>query len=123
MIEHAPTIQDKAFLSILSKTGARPEEFLNLTNHIIQVVKDGIWINLPVGKTKAIPIRIMLFQKMLLQWLDCHPLKEQPSYPLWISEASNFKNLALGIAGAEMKIKKTFEKARLERTRDCTFSS
>ena len=115
MIEHAPTIQDKAFLSILYETGARPEEFLNLTNHSIQVVKDGIWINLPVGKTKARPIRIMLFQKMLLQWLDCHPLKEQPSYPLWISEASNFKNLALGIAGAEMKIKKTFEKARIKK--------
>jgi hypothetical protein len=32
--------------------------------------------------------------------LDIHPLRHQDYYPLWISEATNYKNEALGIRGA-----------------------
>src|SRR5439155_25865604 len=34
-----------------------------------------------------------------------HPLRNQNPYPLWISEATNYKNEALGIRGAEKIIK------------------
>jgi integrase/recombinase XerD len=53
------------------------------------------------GKTGERRVRIISFAKLLQQWLDVHPLKHLDYYPLWISEATNFKNEALGIRGAE----------------------
>jgi integrase/recombinase XerD len=42
-----------------------------------------------------------------------HPLKDCNYYPLWISEATNFKNEALGIRGAEKIIHTTFKRSGL----------
>jgi integrase/recombinase XerD len=53
------------------------------------------------GKTGERRVRIISFAKLLQQWLDVNPLKHQDYYPLWISEATNYKNEALGIRGAE----------------------
>jgi integrase/recombinase XerD len=100
LIESAPTLQSKAFLACMYKSGARPEEFLRLTNTDTRLDSKGAVFMLR-GKTGERRVRIISFAKLLQQWLDVHPLKHQDYYPLWISEATNYKNEALGIRGAE----------------------
>jgi len=100
LIESAPTLQSKAFLACMYESGARPEEFLRLTNTDTRIDSKGAVFMLR-GKTGERRVRIISFAKLLQQWLDVHPLKHQDCYPLWISEATNYKNEALGIRGAE----------------------
>ncbi len=49
------------------------------------------------GKTGERSVLIISFAKLLQQWFDVHPLQHQTQFPLWISEATNFKNEPLGI--------------------------
>ena len=100
LIESTPTLQSKAFLACMYESGARPEEFLRLTNTDTRIDSKGAVFMLR-GKTGERRVRIISFAKLLQQWLELHPLKHQDYYPLWISEATNYKNEALGIRGAE----------------------
>jgi integrase/recombinase XerD len=106
VVNTASTVQRKAFLAGLYESGARPEEYLRLTNRDIRVETDGIAVMLR-GKTGERWVKIIVYAKLLLQWLDIHPLKEEPEYCLWISEATNFKNKPLGIRGAEKIMEQT----------------
>jgi integrase/recombinase XerD len=116
LIECAPTLQKKAFLACLYESGARPEEFLRITNRDIRIDKNGVVLMLR-GKTGERRVKIVAFSKLLQQWLDVHPLKDtnnnSNSYPLWVSEATNFKNNALGIRGAEKIIEDILPKTGL----------
>jgi integrase/recombinase XerD len=106
LIESAPTLQKKAFLACMYESGARPEEFLRLTNTDIRIDSRGAVLMLR-GKTGERRVRIISFSKLLQQWLEVHPLRNQNYYPIWISEATNFKNNALGLRGAQKIIEKS----------------
>ncbi|HLN34061.1 MAG TPA: site-specific integrase [Nitrososphaeraceae archaeon] len=112
MIEAAPTVQKKAFLACLYESGSRPEEYLRLTNFDIKIDKDGA-IFILRGKTGERRVRIVSFTPLLQQWLDIHPLKNEEQFPLWISEATNYKNKPLGFKGAENIIHDALAKANL----------
>ncbi|HZB18098.1 MAG TPA: tyrosine-type recombinase/integrase, partial [Nitrososphaeraceae archaeon] len=75
LIDAAPTIQKKAFLACMYESGARPEEFLRLTNIDIKFDTNGAILFLR-GKTGERRVRIVSFAKLLQQWFDIHPLKE-----------------------------------------------
>jgi len=77
------------------ESGARPEEFLRLTNIDIKIDTNGGILFLR-GKTGERRVRIVSFTKLLQQWLEIHPLKDKHQFPLWISQATNYKNDALG---------------------------
>jgi site-specific recombinase XerD len=112
LIETAPTLQKKAFLACMYESGARPEEFLRLTNLDIKVDSKGAVFMLR-GKTGERRVRIISFVKLLQQWLELNPLRGQNQYPLWISTATNFKNQPLGLRGAQKIIEETLPKAGL----------
>lgn len=112
LIKCAQTIQNRAFLSCLYESGARPEEFLRLSNSDLQIDEDGIVLFLR-GKTGQRRVKILLYAGLLQQWLEIHPLRDQKNYPLWVSESSNSKNDQLGIRGAEKIMEKTMCKAEL----------
>jgi integrase/recombinase XerD len=112
VIEAAPTVQKRAFLSALYETGARPEEFLRLTNKDIAFNTNGIVVMLR-GKTGERRGMIIAFSKIFQEWLAMHPLREDNEYPIWISEATNCKNQPLGLRGAEKIIEKAMSKAGL----------
>jgi integrase/recombinase XerD len=80
LIENEPTLQNKAFLACLYESGARPEEFLRLTNLDIRVDSKGAVLLLR-GKTGERRVRIISFVKLLQQWLQVHPLRNQNPYP------------------------------------------
>ena len=81
LIEAAPTLQKKAFLACMYESGARPEEFLRLTNLDIKVDSKGAVLILR-GKTGERRVRIISFVKLLQQWLQVHALRSQNQYPL-----------------------------------------
>ena|GEM_PF-485101 len=112
LIESAPTVQKKAFLACMYESGARPEEFLRLTNTDIRIDSKGAVLMLR-GKTGERRVRIISFSKLLQQWLEVHPLRDQSYYPIWISEATNFKNNALGLRGAQKIIEVALPKSGL----------
>jgi integrase/recombinase XerD len=112
LIESAPTIQKKAFLSICYEAGARPEEHLRLSNLDCKLDTNGM-VMVPRGKTGERRIRIVSFVPLLQQWLEIHPLKEQKQFPVWISTATNNKNKPLGLKAGERIIKEALYKAGL----------
>jgi site-specific recombinase XerD len=112
MIGAAPNIQKKAFLACLYESGARPEEFLRLTNLDIKIDLKGAILILR-GKTGERRSRIISFAPLLQQWLIISPLKDQKEFPLWISEATNHKNKPLGLRGAENIIHDALMRAKL----------
>lgn len=73
LIECAATILRKAFIACMYESGARPEEFLRLTNNDILFDTDGAILFLR-GKTRERRVRIISFAKLLQQWLDVHSL-------------------------------------------------
>ena len=112
LIEAAPTVQKKAFLACMYESGARPEEFLRLTNIDTKVDSKGAVFMLR-GKTGERRVRIISFVKLLQQWIELNPLRNQNQYPLWISTATNFKNQPLGLRGAQKIIEETLPKTGL----------
>jgi integrase/recombinase XerD len=112
LIESAPTLQKKAFLACMYETGARPEEFLRLTNLDIKLDSKGV-IFILRGKTGERRVRAISFVKLLQQWLEVHPLKYQNCYPLWISQATNYNNQPLGLRGAQKIIEEALPRSGL----------
>ncbi len=109
LIEAATPIQKKTFLACMYECGARPEEFLRLTNSDLKIDCNGIVLVLR-GKTGERTVRIIAYAKLLQQWLAIHPLKDQGSFPVWVSEATNYKNKPLGLRGAEKIIENLLPK-------------
>jgi site-specific recombinase XerD len=112
LIESIPSVQKKAFTACMYESGARPEEFLRLTNSDIGIDSKGAVFILR-GKTGERRVRIIAFTKLLQQWMNIHPLKHLSSYPIWISEATNYKNNPLGLRGAEKIIEEALPKSGL----------
>jgi integrase/recombinase XerD len=86
---------------------------LRLTSYDMRIDSNGAVFMLR-GKTGERRVRIIAFAKLLQQWLEVHPLRNQQNfYPLWISEATNFKNNALGIRGAQKIIEESLPRSGL----------
>ena len=114
MINAAPTIQKKAFLACMYESGARPEEFLRLTDLDKKLDTNGAILFLR-GKTGERRVRIVSFAKLLQQWLDIHPLKDKHQFPLWISQATNYNNQPLGLRGAQKIIEEAIIRSGLQK--------
>jgi len=108
LVNSAPTLQKKAFLACMYESGARPEEFLRLTNTDFLIDTNGVQLMLR-GKTGERQVRIVTYSALFQQWLDIHPLRHQSDFSIWVSESTNCKNKALGIRGAEKIIEKTLK--------------
>ena len=78
----------RAFISLEDEIGARPSEILNL--RIGDIVKDGedVIVNIRQGKTGYRSIPIIKSVSLLFQWLEMHPLKNDPNAPLWLSRSN-----------------------------------
>jgi len=109
LIESAPTLQKKAFLACMYECGARPEEFIRISNFDFLIDTDGVQFILR-GKTGERRVRIVTYAGLFQQWLDIHPLKHESDFSIWISESTNYKNKPLGIRGAEKIIEKLIKR-------------
>jgi len=75
--------RDKAFFDVHYEAGTRPGEILSLRIKNVKFDDYGAFINVD-GKTGSRPIRLVMSVPNLANWIDNHPLKEDPEAPLWI---------------------------------------
>lgn len=87
IIDHAGCLRDKALFGLLYESGCRAGEILSMKVKNVEFLQNGgASITFPAGKTGARRVLIFNFASYLRQWLDVHPLKDEPEAPLWPTE-------------------------------------
>jgi Site-specific recombinase XerC len=90
MIEFIPKvsrypIRDKAMLYVMYEFAARPSELLNMRLKDVEVKDNYVRIT-TTGKTGVKTLTLVLSYKPLMEWLEMHPLKDDPNAYLWYSK-------------------------------------
>lgn len=79
----------------------------------IQFDERGAIVFLGIGKTYQRRIRMVAYAPLLRQWMESHPLKSNPNYSLFVSEATNYKNQPLGMSGFEKIVAEEIRRAQI----------
>lgn len=88
LVEHANTIQEKAFISTIYESGCRIGELIYLK--INQVKFDTYGAQLFVtGKTGFRRVRIVSSVPYLLEWVNAHPYHDDPKAYFWLNRKLN----------------------------------
>jgi len=88
LVEYAKTPKERAFIAALYESGCRIGEIINLK--IGQVKFDDYGAQFFVtGKTGFRRVRVVASVPYLTEWLNAHPLKDEPKAPLWINKKLN----------------------------------
>ena len=114
MVDAAEHIRDKAFILTLYESGCRIGELLNLRIKHVQLDKWGA-VLLVNGKTGQRRVRVIVSFPKLNQWIENHPLREDPNAPLWITIGTNSRNKVLNYATAKTVLKKLAKKAGIKK--------
>lgn len=106
-------LRDKALVLVLYEGGLRVGELLSLK--IKNIITDEYGCVLVVnGKTGQRRVRIIEYTKDLLNWLDIHPLRNDPEAYVWISLGKNTKGL-ISYVEVELILKKLAKKIGLSK--------
>ena len=99
MVECAGTLRDKALVLVLYESGCRIGEMLTLQVKHVQFDKFGAVV-LVDGKTGQRRVRLILSAPKLMQWVENHPLRNDPEAPLWLTHGTRNRNGPLGYTTA-----------------------
>jgi integrase/recombinase XerD len=110
LINHADNPRDRAFIAILYESGCRIGEMLFLRLKHINFDQYGAQL-LVDGKTGYRRIRIIGSAPYLSEWINKHPLKNDPEAALWISR--NCENL--GYAALRISLMRTAKRAGISK--------
>lgn len=83
MIEAAPSTIDKAFIAFLFEGGFRIGEALNTKISSVQFDANGALVRVTIGKTGFRIVRLITCVPLLTQYIQQHPMKNEPNAPLW----------------------------------------
>ena len=83
LVKNARNLRDKAMIAVAYESGVRPGELLSLRLKHVKVDEYGAIISVD-GKMGARNVRIVKSVPTLMTWIDNHPFKEEPQYPLWV---------------------------------------
>ena len=114
LIDSADHIRDKAFISTLYESGCRIGELLCLQIKHVQFDEFGA-VLLVNGKTGQRRVRVIASEPRLHQWIENHPLKENPEAPLWITIGTNSRYKVWNYGTAREVIKKIAMKAGIKK--------
>ncbi len=78
-------IRDKAMLYVMYEFAARPSELLNMCLGDVDIKDNYVRIT-TTGKTGVKTLTLVLSYKPLMEWLEMHPLKDDPNAYLWYSK-------------------------------------
>jgi integrase len=81
--------RDKAMIMTLYDTGARIGELLSMNICDADFQGDTCSIFLRNSKTQRRRVGVLFSAPYLQEWIDCHPMKNNPDAPLWISLSHN----------------------------------
>lgn len=95
IISHAGSLRDKALFGLLYESGCRAGEILSMKVKNIEFLSNGgAAATFPQGKTGPRRVLIFNFASYLRQWLESHPLKENPESPLWPTDDYRYAPLS-----------------------------
>jgi integrase len=83
MIEAASCIRDKAFIAVAYEAGFRIGEMLNIRLGDVAFDEYGARIRVH-GKTGERIVRLITSAPLLAKYLEDHPKRDDPEWPLWI---------------------------------------
>jgi len=112
LIHAAKHPRTRALIAIYYDGGARPGEALSLKIKHVKQDKYGFVINVD-GKTGARPIRLIKATPYLAQWLNEHPLKNNPDAPLFCQIRGKNFGSSLSYEAARNSIAETARTASL----------
>ncbi len=92
MIDAARNVRDRAIISVLYESGCRVGEFLSMRIRSVSFDRYGAVIVVH-GKTGYRRIRLVSSVPYLAEWVNMHPLNDDPEAWLWIS-LSKFSRLS-----------------------------
>ena len=110
LVEFAPTIRDKAYIITLYETGCRNGEMLSLKIKSVSFESQGTILRVH-GKTGARRVMVITATPYLRDWINNHPLKDEPNAPLWIMTDGK----ALTQAGSSALLKRVAKKANVKK--------
>lgn len=112
MITKAYHIRDKAFISTLYETGCRIGELLSRRLKHVSFDSHGAVIMVK-GKTGARRVRIIRSVPLLANWIENHPLRDNPEAFLWIS-LNNYKD-PIQYRAMDIMLKKLARKVNIKK--------
>ncbi len=115
MLNVAEHIRDKALVSLLYESGFRIGEMLSLMIKNIEFDEYGARVLIPEGKTGMRKIRLVSSIPYLANWVENHPLKNDPESPLWVGVGTRNKNEAICYQNARTLITKLVKKANIKK--------
>lgn len=114
LIESADHLRDKAFISTLYESGCRIGELLCLQIKHVQFDNFGA-VLLVNGKTGQRRVRVIASEPRLRQWIENHPLKNNPNAPLWITIGTNSRYRVWRYGTVREVIKRITRKAGIKK--------
>lgn len=114
LIQAAEHPRDKAFISMLYELGARIGEIGNLKIKNITQDNYSHIIDL-TGKTGHRTPRIVISSNYLTNWLNSHPLSDDPNAPLWVMIGDRNKNIKMNYATFRALILRLQERAKIKK--------
>jgi integrase/recombinase XerD len=116
LVSAADKLRDKAMLSVGYEGGFRASELLLMNVGDVTLDERGARVKVR-GKTGERRVRLISSAPILGEYLDVHPLRDNPSAPLWLNESTNSCHRRLGWAGWDRQLKYIASKAKIKKRR------
>jgi integrase/recombinase XerD len=114
IMDHAPSIRDKALISVLYESGARIGEIGIMQIKDVEFDKQGILVSI-CGKTGARKIRLISSTSYLSNWLSMHPFKDDRQAYVWINTGNYNRGKMLKYANIGKMLRQTAVKAGIKK--------
>jgi integrase len=114
LVEAADHPRDRALVFVLYESGCRIGEILALKIKHVSFDKFGAQIIVD-GKTGSRRIRLISSTPVLANWLENHPLRDNPNSLLWVGIGTRNKNEPLSYSNVRILLKRLGEKAGIKK--------
>jgi len=114
LVNAAEHVRDKAFILTLYESGCRIGELLALQIKHVNFDEFGA-VLLVNGKTGQRRVRVIASAPKLQQWIENHPLKDDPNAPLWVTIGTNSRHKIWNYGTAKEVLKKIARKAGIKK--------
>jgi len=114
MAKAADNARDKALIYTLFEGALRPGELLSMSVGSVEFREKCCLITVN-GKTGLKRIPLVVSYRPLLEWVEQHPKRSDPTAPLWCSMASNYKGERLSYRHFRLIIRSLAKRAGLKK--------
>ncbi|MEM3826095.1 MAG: tyrosine-type recombinase/integrase [Thermoproteota archaeon] len=115
IISCARNLRDRAMLWVHFEGALRPGELLTMKVSSVEF-RDQYCLVSVHGKTGLKRLPLVISFRPLLDWLNVHPLKDDPSAPLWASLSRSRHGAGVGYQYFRNTVKRCAEEAGLKKT-------